>query len=149
MARMHSQGRGRSDSTKPKNPSTDWVEYDKNEVIELVKKLRKNGKSPSHIGRTLRDQYGIPSVKEMTGNKIKRILKDEDMSPEIPEDLKKLLKKAERIKNHLDVDKKDFESERQLNLAEAKIRKLADYYKDRGELPEDWNYKRENLENLF
>ena len=52
----------------------EWTEYSNEEIEELVLKLRKEGKSTSVIGVILRDQYGIPDVKTVTGNKITAIL---------------------------------------------------------------------------
>ena len=40
--------------------------------------------TPSQIGIHLRDLKGIPQVKEITGNKILRILKKKGLAPEIP-----------------------------------------------------------------
>ena len=50
--------------------SVDWVTYSNEEIEELILKFSKEGKSASEIGVTLRDQYGIPSVKAVTGEKI-------------------------------------------------------------------------------
>lgn len=44
-------------------------------MIESVIKLAKKGLSPSQIGVILRDSHGIAQVKNVTGNKIVRILK--------------------------------------------------------------------------
>ena len=52
----------------------EWTEYSNEEIEELVLKLRKEGKSTSVIGVILRDQYGIPDVKTVTGDKITAIL---------------------------------------------------------------------------
>ena len=63
--------KGKSGSTKPlssKPPS--WVTHSSKETIILVKKLSKKGYPPSKIGLVLRDSYGIPNVKAITGKKI-------------------------------------------------------------------------------
>ena len=142
---MHSKGRGKSGSKKPvtkKNPR--WVDYDEQEVIDLVVKLSKNGKDSSQIGMVLRDQYGIPSVKQVTDKKITEIIEEEGLAPQIPEDLDNLLDKAESIQNHLEDNPKDLDAERNLGLTEAKIRRIAQYHRDNGNIPEDWKYKRED-----
>lgn len=141
---MHNDGRGSSGSNKPvtkKNPR--WVDYDEDEVVDLVVKLRKDGKSPSEIGMNLRDQYGIPSVKQVTDKKVTEILEEEGFELEIPEDLKNLVEKAESIQKHLEENAKDEEAIRQLELTEAKIRKVASYHRDEENIPKDWKYERD------
>ncbi|MBC5792420.1 MAG: 30S ribosomal protein S15 [Nanohaloarchaea archaeon] len=144
MSRMHSKGRGSSGSDKPvnkKNPR--WVEYDEQEVKDLVVKLRRNGDDPSQIGMKLRDQYGIPSVKQVTDMKITEILEEEGLELEVPEDLKNLLEKAESIQNHVNENPKDEDAQRNLELTEAKIRRIASYHREEGDIPEDWEYERD------
>lgn len=144
MARMHNDGRGSSGSDKPvnkKNPR--WVDYDEDEVVDLVVKLRKDGQDPSQIGMTLRDQYGIPSVKQVTDMKITEILEEEGLALDLPEDLNNLVEKAESIQDHLEENQNDEEAIRQLELTEAKIRSVASYHRDEGNIPEDWKYERD------
>jgi small subunit ribosomal protein S15 len=109
----------------------------------LVAKLREDGNDPAQIGLKLRDQYGIPSVKQVTGKKVTEILEDEDLEPEVPEDLKNLVSKAESIEEHLDDNPKDSKANRQLELTKAKIKKLADYHREHGNIDENWKYVRE------
>lgn len=144
MSRMHSDGRGESGSNKPVTKSTpDWVDYDEEEVVDLVVKLKRDGYDPSQIGGELRDQYGIPSVKEITGKKITKILEEEGLGLDIPEDLQNLLDKAESIQDHLEENKKDEQAQRRLELTEAKIRRVAKYHRENGNIDEDWKYTRE------
>ncbi len=141
---MHSSNRGQSGSNKPinkKNP--EWVEYSSEEIEDLIIKLRENGEDPSDIGRILRDRYGVPSVKQATDKKVTEILEENELEPEIPEDLQNLLDKAENIEAHLEENPKDTEAERRLELTEAKIRKVADYHRNNGNIQEDWKYNRE------
>lgn len=90
---------------------------------------------PSAIGRVLRDQYGIPDVQELTGERLTSML-----DPwEFPEDLRNLMRKAVSIAQHLDDHPEDGSAERELSRVESRIRRLADYY--RGDaIPEDWTY---------
>ena len=141
---MHKSSRGSSGSSNPvdkKQP--DWLDYDEDEVEELVLKLKDEGNDPSQIGIKLRDEYGIPDVKTVTGKKITQILKDNDAQDELPEDLNNLVEKASNIQDHLEDNKKDEDAERRLSLVEAKIRRLASYYQDEGRIPESWEYERE------
>lgn len=144
MARMHSNGRGSSGSDNPVNKKAPrWTDYGEEEIIELVVDLRNDGLQPAEIGAKLRDQYGIPDVKTLTGKKLTEILEEEDVAPEIPEDLQNLVDKAESIKDHLAENGNDQKAERRLELTEAKIRRVADYHREEGNIPEDWKYVRD------
>lgn len=139
---MHKAAHGSSGSSKPvdkENP--DWVEFEEDEIIEIVLELREEGYDPAQIGIRLRDQYGIPSVKQATGKKLTEILEENDVAPEIPEDLQNLVEKAESIEDHVDENPSDTQAERQLELTKAKIRKVADYHREEGNIPEDWEYE--------
>jgi len=131
--------KGRSHSTRPvsKRPPI-WLRYQPEEVESLVIKLAKEGNSPSMIGIILRDQYGIPLVKPVTGKSITEILRENGLAPAIPEDLDNLLKKAARLKAHLERHRGDKHNRRALQLVESKIHRLSSYYKSKGILPEDW-----------
>jgi small subunit ribosomal protein S15 len=141
MARIHARKRGKSGSKRPsrKTPPR-WVRYKKDEIEKLVIKLAKEGNSSSRIGLILRDQFGIPSVKTITGKTITQIMRQNNLYPELPEDLFNLLKKAVNLRDHLMKNKKDFTSKRGLELLESKIRRLGKYYIRKKILPEDWKY---------
>jgi len=113
--------------------------YDKDEVEKLIIKLYKEGNSPSKIGHILRDQYGIPKVK-IYGLSIRNVIKKYYPEEKMPEDLFNLLKKAVIMYNHLQRHKKDKRCRHAFQLVESKIRRLADYYKKKKILPEDWEY---------
>ena len=140
MAKMHSDGNGSSGSKKPLEESKpDWVDYDEEEVTELVLKLRDEGLQPAQIGLRLRDQYGIPSVEQITDKSVTEILEDNDASLELPEDLQNLLNKAEDIEDNPE----DAQAQRRLELTEAKIRRIASYHRENGNIEENWKYERE------
>lgn len=141
---MHNDGRGSSGSDKPVSKKVPrWVDYDEEEVIDLVVKLREKGNDPAEIGLKLRDEYGIPSVRELTGKKVTEILEEEGVAPELPEDLNNLVEKAESIQEHLQENENDGHAERQLKLTEAKIRRIAKYHRENGNIDEDWKYVRD------
>jgi len=139
---MPKQEKGKSHSTRPvsKRPPS-WCKYQPEEVEALVIKLAREGHSPSRIGTILRDQYAIPLVKPLTGKTITQILKEAGLAPSMPEDLGNLLKKAARLSAHLEKHRKDLHNKRALQLVEAKIHKLARYYKREGVLPPNWKYE--------
>ena len=89
------------------------------------------------IGIILRDQYGVPLVKPITGKSITRILKEKGLLKPIPEDLENLLKKASRLRAHLEKHRKDYHNKRALQLIESRIHRLEKYYKRKGVIPAD------------
>ena len=141
MARIHARVKGKSRSHKPLTADVPkWVEKKPKEIETLVVKFGKQGMSSALIGLTLRDSYGIPSVKNITNKSITQILKENKLTEEIPEDLKNLIKRAITIQKHLETNKKDNVSRRGLKLTESKILRLQGYYKDNKVLPATWNY---------
>ena len=113
------------------------------EVEDLVVKLSKEGVTPSRIGLILRDQYAVPDVKKATGKSVKEILEAHRIKLELPEDLFNVIRSAVRIANHLARNPKDFRTKRSLEMVEARVNRLAAYYKRKGVLPRDWRYDRE------
>ena len=118
----------------------DWVEYSNEEIEELILKLTKEGNSTSKIGIILRDQYGIPNVKLVTGDKITQILEKHGQKPEYPEDIMNLIRKAVNIRDHLKENHKDLHTKRGLQVIESQIRRLGRYYVREGVMPEGWRY---------
>ena len=140
MSRMYSRKKGRSGSRKPIIRKAGWVKLKPNEIEEIIAKLAKQGHSSASIGIILRDQYGIPSTRLMTKNRISSVMKKNDSYPEVPEDLFDLIKRAVNLNKHLDKNKKDYISKRGLELTESKIRRISKYYKSKNQLPKDWKW---------
>lgn len=144
MARMYSRKHGKSGSTKPtRNEPPEWADLSENEIESKVVELGEEGKSPSEIGKILRDKYGIPSVKYFGEKKISDILEENDMRSEIPTDLRELIDKAREIRKHLERNPKDSSAIHGLEETESKIRRLRNYYKKQGKIPQDWEYNPE------
>jgi small subunit ribosomal protein S15 len=118
----------------------EWVIYTNEEIEDYILRFNREGKSTSEIGIILRDQYGIPSVKEVVGEKITDILKKNNQSEEYPEDIMNLIKKAVNIRDHLKENPKDLHTKRGLTIIESRIRRLGKYYSNDGVLPEGWRY---------
>lgn len=112
----------------------------KDQVSSLVLKLSKDGLSPSEIGLKLRDEHGIPLVKPVVGKSLTELLVDNNVRPEMPEDLETLVKKAVGLQKHLKIHNSDHRNVRSLELVEAKIHRLSKYYKSIGKLPKSWKY---------
>jgi len=151
MARMHARRKGKSGSTRmlgrKKHP--DWSSLKPREIEAHVIDLSKDGKSTSEIGIILRDQFAVPDVKVATGKKIFRILEENKIQSEIPEDLKNLISSALQMREHIEIHKKDLSNKRNLNLTESKIRRLAKYYKSTCKLPKEWKYNPKLAKLMF
>jgi small subunit ribosomal protein S15 len=119
------------------------------EVEEKVVELYERGHSSSEVGMILRDGYGVPSVALAAGKKVTKILREKNIAGEIPEDITNLIKKALRIRKHMETNKKDFHGKRALQLAESKVRRLVKYYKREKVLPAEWEYKPEVAEFII
>jgi len=141
---MHSRRRGTSGSKKPVTKTApSWVEVSKEDAIELVLKLAKEGKAAAEIGLILRDAHGIPSFKNLVGKTISQILEEKKASPnKYPDDLIDLIRRAVRIRTHLRQQNRDKLNKFTLAKTESKIRRLVKYYRGR-KLPEDWKYEPE------
>jgi small subunit ribosomal protein S15 len=141
LARIHSHRHGKSHQTRP--PSTTapaWVTATPEEVRNVILKLAKDGASPSKIGLVLRDDYGVPLAKPILGKSIGEVISDAKAAPKLPEDLRDLMERAQRVQKHLQVHGSDRKNVHSLELIEAKIYRLSKYYKARGTLPSDFKY---------
>uniref|UniRef100_T1J128 Small ribosomal subunit protein uS15 n=1 Tax=Strigamia maritima TaxID=126957 RepID=T1J128_STRMM len=142
MGRMHTPGKGISKSALPYRRSVPtWLKLTSEDVVEQICKLAKKGLTPSQIGVILRDSHGVAQVRFVSGSKILRILKAKGLSPDLPEDLYHLIKKAVAIRKHLERNRKDKDSKFRLILVESRIHRLARYYKTKSVLPPNWKYE--------
>ena len=138
---MYGPGKGMSSSALPyRRRAPTWLKMKPDEVTDHICKLAKKGLTPSQIGVTLRDSFGIPQVKNVTGSKILRILKTNGLSSKIPEDLYHMIKKAIAMHKHLERNRKDMDSKFRLILVESRIHRLARYYRRVKSLPPTWKY---------
>ena len=150
MARMHSRKHGKSGSTRPARLEKPvWVELSPDEVESEVVKLARRGQSKSIIGTVMRDSRGVPLVKIVTGKKISQILEENEINTPLPEDLSNLVRKALKIRNHLETNHKDLESIKGLNRTESKIYRLIKYYKRKKVLAQDFKYDPEKIRTLI
>jgi len=149
MGRVYTRGKGIARSALPyKRTPPSWLKITVEQVNDHVCKLAKKGLTPSQIGVILRDSHGIGQTKNVTGNKILRILRMSGLAPEIPEDLYHLIKKAVNVRKHLERNRKDKDSKFRLILIESKIHRLARYYKRVKALPPTWKYESANAAAL-
>ena len=146
MSRMHSPGRGKSGSTKPfVDKAPEWSNTDAKAITELILSLSADGHTTAQIGTILRDQHAVPDVRLVLGKRIGQVLADNDKTAKYPEDMMSLMRRALRLIDHLESNRKDLHNSRQLELTESKIRRLARYYQGEGQLDTEWAYKRDQL----
>jgi small subunit ribosomal protein S15 len=142
VGRLHSHNYGKSHSTRPIEPKTpSWIKEDVKEIEELIVKYGKDDLTASQIGVKLRDQHSIPLVKPVIKKTISKVLEENDLKTELPEDLDNIVKKAIGLQKHLKSNKNDNRNVRSLELIEAKVHRLSVYYKKIGRIPKNWKYK--------
>jgi small subunit ribosomal protein S15 len=150
MARMYARAKGKHGSKKPPfKLAPKWLKYKKKDVEDLVVNLAKQKYNSAVIGTILRDQYGIPDVKTVTGKSITQILNENKLCPEYPEDLMSLFKKAVSLREHLARRKADKSSLKGLENLESKIRRLMKYYAREGKISKDFVYDPEKIKLII
>ncbi len=142
---MHSGAKGKSGSKKPLKKVPAWSPYQGPEAEKLVVKYARTGKSSAEVGRLMRDNYGVGSIKALTGRKTGSILREHGLEKKVPEDILSLIKKMIVVKRHLEQNHKDQTARRGLLLTESKLRRLVKYYKSSRRLPRDWVLDTERL----
>ena len=147
MARMYKSRKGKSGSTKPYvSEAPEWSNTDTAAVTQLVIDLGKEGHSTAMIGTILRDQHAVPNARLVLGKRIGAVLAENNIGGTYPEDMMNLMRQAVAIINHISSgNHKDLHNKRALEITEAKIRRLANYYISEGRLPSEWRYKRDEL----
>jgi small subunit ribosomal protein S15 len=141
MARIHAHTRGKSHSVRPTSKnSPPWLTSSPAEISSIVLQLSKEGFTPSTIGNKMRDEYGIPLVKNITDKTITEIRSENGIKDEMPEDLHQLVQKALALQKHLRGHNTDHRNVRSLELIEAKIHRLSKYYKRSEKIPKNWKY---------
>jgi small subunit ribosomal protein S15 len=153
MARMHSRRRGSSGSDRPAaDDPPEWSDVDSDAIEERVVELAEAGHSPSEIGLKLRDEgvqgTPVPDVKLATGKKVTEILEENDAKAEIPEDLRNLMAKAVRLRDHVQENPTDHQNKRALQNTESKIRRLINYYRG-DEIDEEFSYSVDEARDLI
>ena len=139
MGRMHSSGKGKSCSMKPFTTTipTFMVESVP-EIKKTIINLGNRGNSASTIGAILRDQYGVGNAQDVLGMNLLDFMKKNGCAPAIPEDLTALVDKANNVRKHLSVFKKDNGAKYRLILINSRVHRLIRYYKEKKVLPGNW-----------
>ena len=131
---MHTRRRGSSGSDRPAaDEPPEWSDVDADDVEARVVELADQGHDPSQIGMKLRDEgvtgTPVPDVSLATGKTLTEILAENDAGPDIPEDLRNLLERAIRLREHVQENPQDFQNKRALQNTESKVRRLVNYYR--------------------
>ena len=150
---MHSRRRGSSGSDRPTaDEPPEWSDVDAEAIEERVVELAEEGHDPSQIGLKLRDEgvqgTPVPDVKLATGRKVTEILEANDAAPDLPEDLRNLMARAVRLRDHMDENPGDAQNKRALQNTESKIRRLVDYYRG-DELDAEFTYEYDEARELL
>ncbi|MCU4926899.1 30S ribosomal protein S15 [Halobacteria archaeon AArc-dxtr1] len=153
MARMHTRRRGSSGSDKPTaDEPPEWSDVDPEDVESRVVELAEQGYDPSQIGMKLRDEgvtgTPVPDVSLATGKKITEILDENDAGTELPEDLRKLMERAIRLREHVQENPQDAQNKRSLQNTESKVRRLVAYYRG-NQLEPEFTYSYETAKDLL
>jgi small subunit ribosomal protein S15 len=121
----------------------EWSDVDAEDIESRVVELAEQGHDPSQIGMKLRDEgvkgTPVPNVKLATGKKVTEILEENDVKPDLPEDLRNLMERAIRLRRHMEENNNDAQNKRALQNTESKIRRLVSYYRG-DELDEEFTY---------
>jgi SSU ribosomal protein S15P len=144
---MHTRRRGSSGSDRPSvEEPPEWSDVDTDAIEDRVVELAEQGHEPAVIGLKLRDEgvrgVPIPDVKLATDKKVTEILEEHEAAPEIPSDLRNLMERAVRLRDHMEQNPQDVQNKRALQNTEAKIRRLAQYHRG-GKLADDFVYSHE------
>ena len=153
MARMHTRRRGSSGSDRPAaDEPPEWSDVDSETIEAHVVELAEQGHSPSQIGLKLRDEgvqgTPIPDVSLATGKKVTEIIEEAGEEPDIPEDLRNLMAKAVRLRDHMAENQTDYRNKRALQNTESKIRRLLEYYRG-DEIDEEFSYSVDEARDLI
>lgn len=141
VSRIHSGRKGRAGSHRPfPLVKPEWVTATTEEIVAQATQLSKGGKSAAQVGLALRDGFGLPSSRAVTGKRLGALLAEHGLRPEIPDDLQALLKRVVHLQRHLETHPSDLANRRGLTLMESRIRRLARYYRQRRRIPESWRY---------
>ena len=68
------------------------------------------------------------------------IVKENKLSPELPDDLTALIRKSVLVRKHIEENSKDETAKRGLTLTESKIKRLVKYFKRTGKLKSEWKF---------
>ncbi|MBU0662219.1 30S ribosomal protein S15 [Candidatus Micrarchaeota archaeon] len=134
------RGSVRAADVSARKQDLEWVDYKPEELEQAIVNMANEGQTASEIGMVLRDQYGVPKFKKLSGRTIEEVLGAHKLLPEVPRDLLNLIRRSVVLQKHMEQNKKDFTAKRGYQLTVSKIRRLVKYYHKKSKLPEGWRY---------
>merc|ERR1711998_332935 len=149
MGRMHCPGKGKSRSSLPYVRAAPEWSKSASEIEKQIVAFAKKGLTTSQIGVELRDRFGVPQYRYLTGDTITRVLKLHGFNRSLPESLYFLIKKAVNIRKHLSRNRKDNDAKFRLILTESRIYRTARYFKLSKKLPPTWRYESASAATLI
>lgn len=79
MARIYSGKKGKHGSKKPPiKVYPRWLKLKKTDIEKIIEELAAKKYTSSQIGTILRDQYGVPNTKIVTGKTITQIMREKN-----------------------------------------------------------------------
>ncbi|AFM98805.1 ribosomal protein S13 [Encephalitozoon hellem] len=142
MAKMHSSGRGRSESVKPYDTAfPTWLTKSVDEIKADVVQMGNKGVPAPEIGKRLRDEYGVGNARDVLGCDITKFLEKNGVVPKIPFDLESLVRRANTLRSHLNIYRKDNSAKYRLILVSSRMYRVARYYKRTMRIPGNWKPK--------
>ena len=151
MARLHTKRHGKSKSRKPilgSGSVIEGAENDKDKIVKYAVEYAKQGLPPALIGEKLKKDHSVPYINHMLGKKLEAVLKENGIQESVPYDMLALMKKAVKLRKHLEKNKQDVSNTVRLGRIEAKIWRLTKYYIKSGKLPDGWRYNPKQAELL-
>ena len=101
----------KTESEEVKSVKPSWIKMKKEDLEKIVVDLVKEGKTPAQIGLVLRDKHGVPKAK-LLGKGIREILDDKKIA--YRSDKEMIENRVERLKPHIQKNKKDYPASRAL-----------------------------------
>ena len=149
---MHTGRHGKSRSRKPDveiGSTPEGFSGTRSDIDNAIEAYAKQGMHQALIGQKLKEDKGLPYIKQFYGKRLAVVLKEKGYASDYPQDFFDLLKRATILRRHLDRNHNDVHNKVRLNRIESKIWRLSKYYKRSGALPVDWKYEPEKVALLL
>lgn len=91
--------------SKTQESNVSWVKMKPEEIEKEIISLAKEGNTPAKIGLIMRDKHAVPKVKDITGKKLVKILKDNKI--DFKDDAKQTEEKILYLEKHIRSNKHD------------------------------------------
>ncbi len=153
MAKLYTRRKGKSKSRKPVIDRAEFgkgtSETSKEEIEQIILNYAKEGTSPALIGEKLKANNNVKYIQHALGKRLVTFLNENNIKSSVPQDLLDLIRKAVKIRKHIENNKGDVHNKTALSRTEAKIWRLTRYYTREGVLPSNWKYNPKTAELLI